>query len=245
MKKKLILTLIFTVFYIYGIDVNEILDKMEENENPQTSKMTMSMTVVDPTGRESISELISYSADKGDKSLMEYISPARIKGMKILTLNKGDDIWFFSPRTNRVRKIASGQRKESINNSDFSFDDLSSSDRREDYEPKLIGDKKIDGNDCYAIEMTPRQKEISYSKIIFFVDKKTYLPIEVHFFDENNVLWKKMFMKNLRNSGKYWYAEKIEMHNLVKGSKTILRVDEVEYDIELDKDIFGERNLKR
>lgn len=245
MKKILVVILLLGIFSAYGMDVNEILDKMEENENPQTSKMTMTMTVVDPQGRETASELISYSADKGDKGLMEYVSPARIKGMKILTLNKGKDIWFYSPRTGRVRKIVSTQRKESVNNSDFSFEDLSASDRREDYEAKLIGDKKIDGIDCYSIEMKPIKKDLSYSKIIFFVDKKTYVPLEVHFFDETNVLSKKMFMKNIVKNGKYWNAEVIEMHNLLKGSKTIIKISKVEYDLELDREIFSERNLKR
>ncbi|MCX7725274.1 MAG: outer membrane lipoprotein-sorting protein [Chitinispirillaceae bacterium] len=245
MKKRVVIILLFGIFSIYGMDVNEILNKMEENENPQTSKMTMIMTVVDPDGREMVSELISYSADKGDKGLMEYVSPARIKGMKILTLNKGKDIWFYSPRTGRVRKIASGQRKESVNNSDFSFEDLSTSDTREDYEAKLLSDRKIEEIDCYSIEMIPKKKDLSYSKIVFFVDKNTYVPREVHFFDESGTICKKMFMKNIVKNGKYWNAEKIEMHNLIKGSKTILKISKVEYDIELDKELFSERNLKR
>jgi hypothetical protein len=229
----------------FAVTIDDVLDKMEENENANTSRMTMTMTVIDAGGRETVSELISYSADKGDKGLMEYIAPARIKGMKILTLNDGDDIWFFSARTGRVRKIASNQKSQSVNNSDFSYEDMSSSDRREDYTCKLLADKKNNGTDCYTVEMKPKKDDISYSKIVFYVDKKTYLPTEGHYFDEDGQLWKKLFMKNPSKVGKYWNAESIEMHNVLKGSKTIMKTNKVEYDIELDKNMFSERNLKR
>ena len=245
MKVKTLLLGTILVGSALGASIDEVLDKMEENENAQTSKVSMTMIVTDGGGRETVSELISYSADKGDKSLMEYIAPARIKGMKILTLNDGDDIWFFSARTGRVRKIAGNQKSQSVNNSDFSYEDMSSSDRREDYDCKLLADKKINGTDCYTIEMKPKKSDISYSLIVMYVDKKNYLPVEGHYLDEDGEIWKKLFMKNSSKTGNYWSAEFIEMHNIQKGSKTIMKTNKVEYDIELDKNMFSERNLKR
>ena len=244
MFKSLLLGTII-VGSVGAMTVDEVLDKMEENENANTSKTEMTMTVTDAGGRETVSELISYSADKGDKGLMVYNAPARIKGMKILTLNDGDDIWFFSARTGRVRKIASNQKGQSVNNSDFSYEDMSSSDRREDYTCKLLADKEINGTAHYSIEMVPKKEDISYSRIIFHVDKKTYLPTEGEFFDEDGELWKKMYMKNPSKAGRYWNPETIEMHNIQKGSKTVLKTTKVEFDIELDRNMFSERNLKR
>jgi outer membrane lipoprotein-sorting protein len=240
--------LLATVFIgnVSAATVDEVLDKMEENENANTSKALMTMAVTDAGGRETVSELISYSADKGDKGLMVYNAPARIKGMKILTLNDGDDIWFFSARTGRVRKIASNQKGQSVNNSDFSYEDMSTSDRREDYTCKLLPDKEVDGTAHYTVEMVPKKKgDISYSRIIFYVDKKTYLPTEGGFYDEDGELWKKMYMKNPSKEGKYWNPESIEMHNVQKGSKTVLKTEKIEFDIELDRNMFSERHLKR
>jgi hypothetical protein len=77
------------------------------------------------------------------------------------------------------------------------------------------------------------------------VDKKTYLPTEGHYFDESGELWKKLFMKNPSKIGNYWNAESIEMHNVQKGSKTIMKTKKIEFDIELDQNMFSERNLKR
>lgn len=246
MLLKSLLLGIITISNLCAITVDEIIDKMEENESANTSKSLMTMIVSDAGGRETVSELISYSADKGDKGLMVYNAPARIKGMKILTLNDGDDIWFFSARTGRVRKIASNQKGQSVNNSDFSYEDMSTGDRREDYICKLLPDKEIKGTAYYTVQMVPKEKkDISYSRIVFYVDKKTYLPTEGEFFDEDGELWKKMYMKNPSKTGKYWNPETIEMHNIQKGSKTVMKTKKIEFDIELDRNMFSERNLKR
>ena len=242
---KKALPLFLSILPLYAVTVDEVLDKMEENENAATSRIAMTMTVIDAGGRETVSKLISYSADKGDKSLMEYVAPARIKGMKILTLNDGDDIWFYSPRTGRVRKIAGNQKNQSVNNSDFSYEDMSTSDRREDYTCTLLPDTATGGVDCYSIEMTSKSGDISYSRVVFYVDKKTNLPVEGHYFDEKGTLWKKLFMKNPGKVGNYWNAEVIEMHNVLKGSRTIMKTTRVEYDIDLDREMFSERSLKR
>ncbi len=242
---KTLLSIVMAVMVIHALTVDDILDKMEENESASTSRISMTMTVIDPDGRETVSELTAYSADKGEKSLMEYTAPARIKGMKILSLNDGNDIWLYSPRTQRVRKIASNQKNQSVNNSDFSFEDISTGDRRKDYSCNLLADKRINGTDCFTIEMKPKKNGISYSRIVYYVDKSNYLPVEGEYFDESGNLWKKLYMKNPSKTGKYWNAESVEMHNILKGSKTIMKTLKVEYDIELDKELFGERNLKR
>ena len=144
-----------------------------------------------------------------------------------------------------MRKIASNQKNQSVNNSDFSYEDVSSSDRREDYDCTLLADKTVDGTDCYTVEMKPKKKDISYSRVVMYVDKKNYLPVEGQYYDENGELWKKLFMKNPSKVGKYWSAETIEMHNVQKGSKTVMKTGKIEYDIELQPSLFSERNLKR
>jgi hypothetical protein len=113
--------ILLTSVYVFSITVDEILDKTEANQNPQTSRVEMTQRVYESDGRENISRLISYSSGKGEKSLMEYIEPARIKGMKILMLNDGrDDIWFYSPRTARIRKNCQSSEKSVSKYPDFS-----------------------------------------------------------------------------------------------------------------------------
>ncbi len=245
MIKNLLLIICAITATTYSITVDEILDKMEENENAQTSRMEMTQIVTKANGQENLSKLISYAMDKGDKGLMEYVSPARIKGMKILMLNDGDDIWFYSPRTARIRKIASGQKSQSVNNSDFSYEDMSTKDRREDYECKLAGEEKLNDVVCYKVNMKPKKSDGSYSRIVAWVDKAKFVMIEAHMFDEDGELWKKLVLHNVEKIGKYWTMKSIEMKNIMKGSKTVMKMDKVEYDIKMDANMFSERYLRK
>lgn len=245
MKFKVIIMLLTIISLSFSITVDEILDKMEENENANTARMEMTQIVTKASGQENISKLISYSIDKGDKGLMVYNSPARIKGMKILMLNDGDDLWFYSPRTARIRKIASGQKSQSVNNSDFSYEDMSTKDRREDYNCNLMGEEEKNGVACYKIEMKPKKNEGSYSKIIMWIDKEKYVSIEGHMFDEDGELWKKLLIHDIEKIGKYWTMKSIEMKNEMKGSKTVMKMDKIEYDIKLDANMFSERYLRK
>ncbi len=243
---RIVCTLIMTASVCgFTITVDEIMDKTEANQNPQTSRTEMVQTVYEPGGRENVSKLMSYSSGKGEKSLMEYMEPARIKGMKILMLNDGDDIWFYSPRTARVRKIAGHQKNQSINNSDFSYEDMSAKDMREEYDIKLEGEERKNGLICYKLTATPKKPGSSYSKTVNWIDKERFIPVEVHYFDEGNTLWKKLTIEGAKKVGKYWSFEKIVMRNVIKGSKTVMEMNRTENDIELDPGMFSERYLSR
>ncbi|MDG5816550.1 outer membrane lipoprotein-sorting protein [Chitinispirillales bacterium ANBcel5] len=245
MYLKLATLIGITAFSSFALTVDEILDKAEANQNPQTSRSEVTQTVIQANGRENVSRLVSYSMNEGEKSLMEYIEPARIRGMKILMLNDGDDIWFYSPRTSRVRRIASHQRNQSINNSDFSYEDLSPKDMRENYTVTLKGEETIDGVNCYKLLALPKTDDVSYAKTISWIDKERFIPVKMHFFDEDNTLWKKLTVDSAQKVGEYWSFNRVTMKDLLRGSKTIMEMDKIENDITIDENMFSERYLSR
>ena len=247
MKKTLLIaTILLVTFATAGLTVDQVLDSMDANSESQTARMEITQTVYRVNGQKDVSELLSYSADKGDKGLMVYVQPARIKGMKILTLHDGDDIWSYSPRTKRVRKIASHQKKQSVNGSDFSYEDMNTNDRREEYISTLLAEEMKEGVATYKIEMIPKESTItSYSKMIMWIQKGKWLPIYTEFYDEYQDLWKVLTLKNITKVGAYWNAGEIVMINKQKGTKTVMTNKKTEFDIELDMGMFTERYLNR
>jgi outer membrane lipoprotein-sorting protein len=245
MNYRIFCVVVAAVIPCIAMTVDEVLDRMESNEKAKTSRIEMTQTVYGADGRETESKLVSYGMDEGDKGMMEYVEPARIKGMKILMLNEGDDIWFYSPRTSRVRKIASHQKNQSVNNSDFSYEDMSAGDLREDYTCALAGEEEVDGVKCHRIEMKAKSGDKSYSKIVFWVDKEKYTGVKGEFYDEKGELWKLLLMRQTEKIGAYWTPREVEMKNVQKGSRTVMKMDKVEYDIDLEKSMFSERYLKQ
>ena len=78
-----------------------------------------------------------------------------------------------------------------------------------------------------------------------WIDKEKYVPVEGHMFDEEETLWKKLIISDIKKIGKYWTMQSIEMRNVLKDSKTIMKMDKIEYDIELDPNMFSERYLRK
>ena len=245
-KTSIVLLVVLLGFAQADLTVEQVLDSMDANSEPQTSRMEITQTVHRANGQKDVSELVSYGGDKGDKGLMVYQKPARIKGMKILTLNDGDDIWSYSPRTKRVRKIASHQKKQSVNGSDFSYEDMNTDDRREEYTSVLLAVEQKEGVATYKLEMTPKATtETSYSKMIMWVEKGTWLPIYTEFYDEYGDLWKVLKLNGRKKIGAYWSAMEIVMSNKQKGTQTMMKNNTTEYDIDLDMGMFTERYLSR
>lgn len=243
--KTILIALAAFITTTHAITVDEILDKMEANDSASSSRMEAEQIVIDASGDKRTSTFISYSMDKNDKGLVEYLTPSRIQGMKILMLNDGDDIWSFSPRTNRVRKLASHQKKQSVNGSDFSYEDMSAKDIRKDYAGALGRDEQINKRECYTIFLKARSKDKTYSKIITWVDKENFMMLKGIYYDEDGKEWKHMIIGDIEKINGYWTSKTIEMRNIQKGSKTIMKINKIEFDVQLKKDMFTERNLKR
>ncbi len=246
--RKTILTAIAAVSLIsaQAPTVDAILDSIEKNENAETSRIEMIQRVYRANGSIAESELTSYSSGKGEKGIIIYSKPARINGMKVLNLNDGDDIWFYSPRTSRTRKIASHQKNQSVNGSDFSYDDLNTKDRRDDFDSKITGEESTDKINCKVIEMSLKaDAKSSYSKIIMNVDTSRWLPLKTSFYDEEGELWKVLTMDEISKIGNYWSAGKIIMTNEQKGSRTEMITKKVEFDLKVDEKMFTERYLSR
>ncbi|HQO09442.1 MAG TPA: outer membrane lipoprotein-sorting protein [Clostridiales bacterium] len=242
---KVFLMILYLTAVCYPFTADEILDRNEENENFRTSVSFNIEEVYNPGGSLRVSEMKAYSQNGDEKVLLEYIEPKKVKGMKILMLNNGDDIWFYSNRTNRVRKIAAHQKKQSANNSDFSYQDMSMSDYRKDYSYKLEGEEKRSGRECFRISFSAKQKDAVYSRFTLWIDKTDYYTFAGEFFDETGRLWKMLEVKNVKKTGKYWTAGEIEMKNVQKNSRTVVKTKDIMFDIELPEEMFTERGLKR
>lgn len=245
MKKINLILFLAAYTVLFSLTVDEILDKSEANDSFKTMVSVNTEEVYRADGTVRTSVMKAYAKNGSEMMLMEYLEPKRIQGMKVLMLNDGDDIWFYSNRTNRVRKIASHQKKQSANNSDFSYDDMSMSDNRKDYDYSLFGEEAMDGKECYKIEFKAKEKDQTYSRFFLWIDKSNFLASAAEFYDENDNLWKSLTVTDIKKVQGYWTAGEVEMKDILKDSRTVIRTDEIEYDTDLPDGMFSERGLSR
>lgn len=224
----------------------EILDQMTEVLTPVNSKGTMRQTITTSTGQKRTFELESYSANKGEKSLMRYQKPASVRGQAFLMLNNADDIWTYFPRTNRVRKLASHAKKQKVQGSDFTYEDMGSGDSwKREYKPENLGEEKYEGEKCWKLQCTAvPEEEPSYSQIMIWVQQDTYHPLRIDYYEERELL-KSLYMSDIQEVDGYPTATRLVMRNHQDVTETSMEMITVSYSWEPPKGFFSERNLKK
>ncbi len=252
--KKLILMipallLITASFAAQELTGEQIIKKVNEQFNPETSYGKSKMTIVTSSGENRTFVSESWSKNKGEKNLVRYISPKRIKDQAILMLNNADDIWSFFPRTQRVRKLATHAKKQKMQGSDFSYEDMGSGDSFiNDFTPKRLDDEEMEEQECFKLELTRKKdSDLSYSRLIMWIVKESFIPIVIDYYDENDPkLWlKRLVQSDIKIIDNIPTAMKSVMHNKLDKTQTEVELLEIQYNIKLDDKMFTERNLKK
>jgi len=202
----------------------EIIQKVNDLFNFDSSYSKSKMTIVTTSGQKRTFISESWSKNKGEKNLVRYLEPRRVKGQAVLMLNNADDIWMYFPRTQRVRKLASHAKKQKMQGSDFSYEDMGSGDAFiKDFSSKKLKDEKME------------------------VIKENFVPVVIDYYDEDDpTLWqKRMVESDIRIIDDIPTAMKIVMINKNDNSQTEMELLEVKYNIPLDDMMFTERELKK
>lgn len=226
------------------LSLDEIMDKVEKNERISSSTTLIDQTIVTSTGGTRTLTIQGYSKNSGDDQLTVYTGPARVKGDKILMLNGGDDIWFYTPRTDRVRHLASNARKQKVQGSDFSYQDLEQRDYQKDFAMNLLGSEQVNNEDHYKVEAVPTETGPDYSRLVFWVSKENFTVSKTEFY-EDGLLLKTLLATEIKRVGTYWIAMKLEMNNNQSGSKTLIETKDIQVDVDLDDMLFSTNYLKR
>ena len=225
------------------------MNRLNDLLSPVTSFGKAKMTIITTSGKKRTFIYNSWSKDKGEKNLIRYLEPKRSKGQAILMLNNADDIWSYFPRTQRVRKLATHAKKDKMQGSDFSYEDMGSGDAFiDDFVSKRLKDEKMKGYDCYKLELTRKSNsDVSYSRLIMWVIKENFYPIVIDYYDEDDptLNQKRLVQSDIRVIDNIPTAMKVVMYNKLDNTQTEFEFLEVKYDIKLSDDMFTERSLKK
>lgn len=227
----------------------EIIQKVNDLFNVDSSYGKSKMTITTSSGQKRTFISESWSKDKGEKNLVRYLEPARVKGQAVLMLNNADDIWMYFPRTQRVRKLASHAKKQKMQGSDFSYEDMGSGDAFiEDFVAERLEDEKMEGYDCYKLELTRKQdSDLSYSRMVMWVIKENFVPVVIDYYDEDDPSYhqKRLVQSDIRVIDNIPTAMKVVMSNVNDNTQTEMEFLEVKYNVQLDDRMFTERELKK
>lgn len=246
---SILLTMAIRPALAQELTAQAIIDRVNDLMNQPSVKALTKMVITTSSGAKREFEFESYAKDKGEKSLMKYISPKRVKDQAILMLNNADDIWVYFPRTNRVRKLATHAKKQKMEGSDFSYEDLGSGESwLTDFSSTKLDDDEFEGIDCYRVELRRKKDAGSgYSRMIMWVAKDDFVPRRIDYYSENDpdVILKRLTLTDVRVIEGIPTPMKMVMLDLQDNTDTIMEYEELTYTVELPDDLFSERGMKK
>jgi outer membrane lipoprotein-sorting protein len=170
-----------------------------------------------------------------------------VKGVALLVINHPDrssDQWMWTPAIGRDRRIALQDRSTRFFGTDFSFEDLEERDAQQ-YDYKLTGEETIAGSPCWRIEARPRESKTSqYTLSRIWIRKDNYVPAQYENFIKDQPV-RRLEQKDIENVQGIWTARTLEMTDLRRKSRTILRLEKLEYNVPVKEDEFTVQALRR
>ena len=228
---------------------DDIIKKVNDQFNVDSGYSKAKMIITTTSGKKRTFIYESWQKNRGEKNLMRYLEPRRVKGQAVLMLNNADDIWMFFPRTQRVRKLASHAKKQKMQGSDFSYEDMGGGDAfMDEYRSKRLADEKKEEQDCYQLELIRKpDSDLSYSRLVMWVIKDNFVPIVIDYYADKDPshLEKRLIESDIRIIDGIPTAMKVVMTNKNDNTQTIMELLEVKYNIKLDDRMFTERELKK
>ncbi len=233
--------LAFSTAKIYGDTGQQWLKKVEETLNaPKDRVSTGTMILIDKSGVRKVRKTKMWQKGE-DLKLTRFLSPADVKGTTFLSLSD-TEMYLYMPAFHRIRRIASSAKNESFMGSDFTYEDMTMNKLTEKFNAKILKEDK----DTVTLLLTPKPgSDVSYSKEIMVIDKKTCLPKKTDFYNKAGELEKTLTNLETKKIGKYWTITHMIMENHLTGHKTEIITEKIKFDVGLPDRLFTKRMLRR
>ena len=223
-------------------DATEIVRDALNHWRGLSSHGHMTMLIHRPDWERSMSMETWTEGEK--RSLVRVTEPRKDRGNG--TLIDDNRMWTYAPKVNRVIKVPSSLMGQSWMGSDFSNKDISRTDDIvEQYDHTLLSEAEVDGYIQCEIESIPHEDAaVVWGREVLVVREDNVL-VEHRFYDQDGMLVKSLNTLKIEEMGGRTVASRQRMNKEgLPDEWTEIRVDEVEFDIELRDSVFTLSNLR-
>jgi outer membrane lipoprotein-sorting protein len=243
MKKLFPLLSVFVLMSFTDPDANQILEKVDKNMSSKNRIFESEMII---HGRRASRNITSVTYSVGNsKSFTEYLSPARDQGTKMLKLE--NQLWIYSPSTDRTIQISGHMLRQSVMGSDLSYEDMMDDRKLTDiYGSEIIGNEIIEGRNTYVLELTAKVSDAAYHTQKVWIDSERFVPLKQEMYAKGGQLLKRSILSEVKQIQGRWFPMKIVYKDMLKeGSGTEFKMTSVKFDQEIPEYIFTKAALKQ
>jgi outer membrane lipoprotein-sorting protein len=246
-KMKKMMLIHYLIIICYGLAYSqpltaiEILQKSDSVLNaPKDQEFNMILILTDSDGTEKVRKLTMIQKGS-DKRLIKFLSPSDQRGIAFLDL-PDDIMYLYLPAFKKVRRIAGHIKNQKFAGTDFSYNDMATLSYARQYKPALVSNTE----DHYILELSPMERfQNDYFKLKMWVQKVTYYPERIEYYDRDNRLWKISERRKIEKINNYRISKELDMHDVIESHRTTIILEQVKFDSGLSNKLFTQRNMKR
>jgi len=117
--------------------------------------------------------LLIKAADNA--SLAETLEPLRSKGARMLQVER--NMWLTKPGLKKPIPISPRQRLTG----QAAIGDIAATNYVRDYTPTLLREEKVNGENCYVLELTATNRQATYDKLTYWISASRNLGVQAEF----------------------------------------------------------------
>ncbi|MDX9928696.1 MAG: outer membrane lipoprotein-sorting protein [Bacteroidales bacterium] len=223
-------------------NAEDIINRVERNLSSDNRIFESSMTIY---GVRSSRTITSRTYAVGDKqAFTEYLSPAREQGTKMLKLE--NQLWIYSPSTDRVIQISGHMLRQSVMGSDLSYEDMMD-DRKmtEVYNAEIAGEEVVDERRTWVLELTAKVTDAAYYRRKMWIDRERYVPLREELYARSGQLLKRTTLSEVISIDGRWFPMKVVYKDVLKqGEGTEFRITSVKFNQQIPDHIFTKASLR-
>lgn len=221
-----------------------ILEQVDKNIGSE-NKIALSKMVIHGRRGSRIIGSKSWIEGKRDLSFTEYLYPPREKGTKMLKL--GDQLWTYSPSTDRTIKISGHMLRQSVMGSDLSYEDMMEDpELNKLYTAEVVEEETFLDRPCWVLELRAKVKDIAYHTRKIWVDKERFVSLKENRYAKSGKLLKTIEVMSVSRKNNRWIPDKIVFKDvLTKGKGTEFILESIEFNAEIPDYIFSKASLRK
>jgi len=230
-------------------DARQIVAESENRSRSKSQQYEGTLEVIGASNKISLKrwEYRRIGSYGTSKAILRFTAPAEVKGVALLIVNHTDrasDQWMWTPAIERDRRIAVQDRSTRFFGTDFSFEDLEERDV-DQFDYKLAGEDTVDGAACWKIESKPKESKSSqYTSSLVWVRKDNYVVAKIDDYTKDKLI-RSIHYSDIQNVDGIWTPRNIEVYDENRKSRTVLKLEKLEYNVPMKEDDFTVEALRR
>jgi len=245
MKRILIMTALLITLAAINTNAQDPQALVENAVNylrDETSRAEVQMTIHRPDWERTMT-IKAWTRGRED-SIFWIASPPKDRGNG--TLKRGDEMWIFNPKINRVIKLPPSMMSQSWQGSDFSNNDLAKSDNIIDqYTHEITGTETHEGKTVYVVRSLPKPGAPVVWGMQELKIREDSILISQAFFDEDKELVKALTMEKIEKLGGKLYPVVWKMAKAdAEDEYTVLDYQSLEFGVKISERMFSLASLK-